>query len=446
LAVALLALGFASTGNVADATSGGTLSLTPPSSPEAPLLVTAGVGGEASVTVKNTDAKGSTTALKVELSSDDPAFQVNGGCNAVALGPGKACTFIVSYTAAAAPTQDATASVSVSSKKPGIVATNTAFFKVVGVAPGAALTPAAGLDFGDSVVGETTADQEVTLTNSGNATLAISSLALGGSNPDDFVLGASSCGLTLAAGEGCTTSIAFLPTAEGAKTATFEVTDDAAGSPHSVTLTGTGTGANTPVAPDAPRIGTATRSNASATVRWSAPNNGGSAITGYSVRVLDTADAQVGALRPAGAAATSLVVSGLTNGATYHFTVTATNAVGDSAPSAASNDVTPATVPGAPVIGPASSGVAGGAITATARWISPSNTGGSVITGYRVRALRLSAAGAVLATTTSATQPAAASTLSMTLPVAGDYRFTVEAINAVGGGAQSARSNLVAAR
>ena len=34
----------------------------------------------------------------------------------------------------------------------------------------------------------------------------------------------------------------------------------------------------------------------------------------------------------------------------------------------------------------------------------------------------------------------------MTLPVAGNYRFTVVAINAVGTGAASARSNQVAGR
>jgi predicted phage tail protein len=164
------------------------------------------------------------------------------------------------------------------------------------------------------------------------------------------------------------------------------------------------------------------------------------------VRVVNAAGTQVGALRPAGAAATSLVVTGLTNGTAYRFQVAAVNAVGTSAFSALSIAVTPATVPGAPVIGTATAGVAGGAINATARWTPPAATGGSVITGYRVSALRMSAAGAVLATTVSAVQPSTARSLVMTLPVAGNYRFTVQAVNAVGGGAQSARSNLVAGR
>jgi hypothetical protein len=203
---------------------------------------------------------------------------------------------------------------------------------------------------------------------------------------------------------------------------------------------------STTTVPGAPTIGSPTFGNASATVTWTAPaDNGGSAVTGYQVRVLDSTGAQVGALRPAGATATSLVVTALTNGASYRFQVAATNAVGTGPNSALSGVVVPATVPGAPLIGTAASGTAGGTVTATANWNAPTSTGGSAVTGYVVRALRMSSTGTVLATTTSAVQPGTARALTMTLS-AGNYRFTVQASNKAGSGPQSARSNLVVAR
>ena len=124
---------------------------------------------------------------------------------------------------------------------------------------------------------------------------------------------------------------------------------------------GTTSGGPVVTAPGAPTIGTATAGNASATVRWTAPaDNGGSAITGYSGPGRSTPPStQVGALRPAGAGATSLAVTGLTNGTAYHFQVAATNSVGTGAFSGSSNTVTPtagATVPGPPVIGDAQPG------------------------------------------------------------------------------------------
>jgi hypothetical protein len=199
-------------------------------------------------------------------------------------------------------------------------------------------------------------------------------------------------------------------------------------------------------APGAPTIGSPTFGNASATVRWTAPStDGGSTITGYLVRALDSTGAQVGALRPAGATATSLLVTGLTNGASYRFQVAATNAAGTGPNSALSAVVIPATVPGAPLIGTAASGTVGGTVTATANWNPPTSNGGSAVTGYVVRALRISATGTVLATTTSPVQPASARQLTMTLQT-GNYRFTVQASNKAGSGPQSARSNLVTAR
>lgn len=204
------------------------------------------------------------------------------------------------------------------------------------------------------------------------------------------------------------------------------------------------------VAPGAPTIGTATRGDASATVRWTAPaNNGGSPITGYDVRVVNSAtSAQVGALRPAPAGATSLVVTGLTNGTAYRFQVSARNVAGSGPFSVLSSAITPATVPGAPVIGTATRGAAGGTITATANWSPPSTTGGSPITGYRVTALRMSSSSASATVVSSTVSPVLASTArsrSFTL-VAGNYRFTVVAINAVGTSAASARSNNVVPR
>ena len=91
-------------------------------------------------------------------------------------------------------------------------------------------------------------------------------------------------------------------------------------------------------APSAPIIGVAVAGIASATVNWTAPDTG--IADSFSVKVLQ-AGVQLGALLTAPAGATSLVVNGLTNGTTYTFQVSATNTLGTSLFSAASNAVTP---------------------------------------------------------------------------------------------------------
>jgi hypothetical protein len=201
----------------------------------------------------------------------------------------------------------------------------------------------------------------------------------------------------------------------------------------------------TATVPGAPTIGTASRGNASATVRWTPGTTGGSAITSYQVQVR-TGTTVVRTVTGVASTATSTVVSGLTNGTAYNFRVRAVNAVGLGTLSAASNAVIPATVPTAAVIGTAASGVAGGTITATADWTPPTSTGGAAITGYVVRALRMSSTGTVLATSTFNVAATARSFEPTTTMVAGNYRFTVQARNVVGVGPQSVRSNLVAAR
>jgi RHS repeat-associated protein len=83
-------------------------------------------------------------------------------------------------------------------------------------------------------------------------------------------------------------------------------------------------------------IGTATAGNAQATVTFTAPvSDGGSAITGYTVISIPAG----GVDSNAGTTSLNHVITGLTNGKSYTFTVKASNAAGTSAASAASNSV-----------------------------------------------------------------------------------------------------------
>jgi hypothetical protein len=103
-----------------------------------------------------------------------------------------------------------------------------------------------------------------------------------------------------------------------------------------------GTLSFTKTIPDAPIIGTATTGSEQATVSFTAPSSdGGSAITSYTAT--SSPGGITGTLSQSGSG--SIIVSGLTNGTAYTFTVTATNAIGTSAASDASNSVVPV-VPG----------------------------------------------------------------------------------------------------
>jgi hypothetical protein len=98
------------------------------------------------------------------------------------------------------------------------------------------------LSFGNQQVNTTSAVRTVTLTNTGNATLTINSIGLSGPNHGDFHQQNTcpSSSSTLAAGDSCNINVTFTPTADGSRSASLTITDNASDSPQPVTLSGTG--------------------------------------------------------------------------------------------------------------------------------------------------------------------------------------------------------------
>ncbi len=99
----------------------------------------------------------------------------------------------------------------------------------------AARVSPASLTFADQLVGTTSSAQEVTLTNSGGALLAIASIG----TDLDFAE-TNTCGRTLAVGSQCTISVTFNPGGVGNRGGTLTVNDSAPDSPETVALSGTG--------------------------------------------------------------------------------------------------------------------------------------------------------------------------------------------------------------
>jgi hypothetical protein len=182
-------------------------------------------------------------------------------------------------------------------------------------------------------------------------------------------------------------------------------------------------------APDAPTGVSATAGDRQATISFTAPSNdGGSLITSY------TATSEnggfTGTVSQAGSGA--ITVIGLTNDTSYTFRVTATNALGTSVASTASNSVIPATTADSPT------GVTATAADrqATVSFTAPLSDGGSPITQYAAT----SSPGGITGTLS---QAGSGAIIVRGLTNGTAYFFTVKATNAIGSSAASDVSNTV---
>jgi hypothetical protein len=162
----------------------------------------------------------------------------------VVVAPGSVCSLVASFT----PTTTGAFTAEVEfidnsgAGSPQVVilnGTGTGMAPLLGIAP-------SSVSFGTQPVGMTSGMQIVTLTNTGSAPLQLTGIAITGSNSTNFgfvLKGATPCSYpsgTLAAGASRTISVDFAPQAAGPVSATLSISDNAAGSPQSVALSGTG--------------------------------------------------------------------------------------------------------------------------------------------------------------------------------------------------------------
>jgi hypothetical protein len=108
-----------------------------------------------------------------------------------------------------------------------------------GGVPGVASSPTV-VNFLNQNVSTTSAEQSLTISNTGAVALNISNAAITGANAAEFAVTRNGCA-AVPAGGSCTIALKFLPAAAGVRNATLVLTSDAPGSPHSVPLTGSGT-------------------------------------------------------------------------------------------------------------------------------------------------------------------------------------------------------------
>src|SRR5208337_3630638 len=231
------------------ACGGGGSSLPPPSAPIASLSETSlkfgqqGTGSTSaaqSVMLSNT-GNASLSISSIALSGTNSGdFAQTNNCG-TSVGAGANCTINVTFTPSATGSRGA--SLTITDNATG--SPQTLSLTGTGVsAPAVSLSPQS-LNFGQENMGLTTAPQTATLSNTGNAPLSISSIALGGVSPAEFAQ-TNNCGSGVAAGANCAINVTFMPNGTGTWSASLSIADNASGAPQAVSLSGTGVPPVTP--------------------------------------------------------------------------------------------------------------------------------------------------------------------------------------------------------
>ena len=267
--------------------------------------------------------------------TDSTDFAITGTTCGTTLTPGNNCTVSVVFQ----PQSAVLLSTSLQLTDSADAVTATALLSGTGTAvpaPVAALTPV--INFPNTAQNTTATAMTATLSNTGNATLNISSILLGGANVADFALVTSTnpCGATLAAGASCLIAVTFTPLGTNTYTATITVTDNSATPTQVTTLNGTGTAIPAPVVSLSSTINFPnTTQNTTATAMTATLSNTGNATLNISSILLGGANAvdfaivpstnPCGATLAAGASCLIAVTFTPLGTSTYTATITVTD-------------------------------------------------------------------------------------------------------------------------
>jgi hypothetical protein len=240
-------------------------------------------------------------------------FSLSGLALPMTLTPGQSGNFNVQYAPQSAG--NVSGAVSIISNAPNspasvaLSATGVASSYTISVNPGS-------LSFG-SVTDGSSAAQGFTVTNTGNANVAISGVAATGTGYS-IVSGAGA--VTLSPNQSTSVSVQFAPSAAGAVSGSVKILSNATGSASSVTLSGTG------VAPPQPHA---------VALNWGASS---SSVAGYNVYRSVVSGSSYAKLNGSVVGGVSYADSSVQSGQTYYYVATSVDASGTE--SVYSNEVT----------------------------------------------------------------------------------------------------------
>ncbi len=249
------------------------------------------------VTLKNTGG----AALTVTSITSSGDFAETNNCGST-VAAAASCTITVTF----APTASGSRNGSITITDNAADSPQTIVLAGTGVSAPAVTLSATSLNFSPQPVGTSSAAQTVTVTNSGTATLNISSIAATG-----VFNQTSTCGATLAPQANCVISVVFAPTATGTASGSLKVTDNAPNSPQTLSLGGSGSDFSVAISPTS---GTLVAGNSATFTLTVTPSFGFNAAVNVScsgMPAASTCSASPGSITPTGTApvTTSLTIS-----------------------------------------------------------------------------------------------------------------------------------------